>query len=158
MALNEVDQLAARVGEPIEDLSDVSLAESMLEDAWAWVRHYGDPGWGPEVPGTPGIARTVALNSASRGYQNPAGFDEEKSDSVSLGRNAAFSQLTHPAEHEVLALQQAASRRSTTFGTMQTKNARTYPSRWDAYNQPRRPDIPITIGNPNHGTLWTGRY
>lgn len=100
--LSTPEDVAARSGEDIELDAEVALAEAMIAAASAQVRHYGKP-W-PHRQTAPAIARTIATAAAARGYQNPSGFTDERSDSVTLKRAdmyAADVQLT-PGEIQML--------------------------------------------------------
>lgn len=100
--LSTVGEVAARTGEDISLDSEVALAEAMIEAASAQVRHYGRP-W-PLRANAPAIARTIATAAASRGYQNPSGYTDERSDSVTLKRADAYAadvELT-PSEIQIL--------------------------------------------------------
>ena len=88
-ALASVDQVAARVGELIEDDVDVMLAEACLDEASALVRFYGSQAWlTPEV--TPEAAVAIVVAAAARGYQNPAGYDTERADMASFRRGEQY--------------------------------------------------------------------
>lgn len=103
----ELAGLVARTGEPIETPADQALAEACLEDAWNWVRLYGKPEWGYLEPGTPGIARTVAVSAAARCYQNPSGFISERGDSVTFERYDDFAKGAEPTQQEIAAIRRA---------------------------------------------------
>lgn len=104
-ALTTVDEVSARCGEPIELADEVRLAESMIEAASAHVRHYGKA-W-PTRSGAPAIARTIATAAAARGYMNPSGFIDERSDSVTLKRAEAYAADTQLTAGEIKMLQEA---------------------------------------------------
>ena len=155
----ELLQLAARIGEPIEDPADVSLAEAFLTDAWRWVATYGDAAWSFENPETPPIARTIVLSCAQRAYQNPGGFEEEKADAVSLRRSDGFAQLTHPTVQEIAALRSGA-KRGGRVATAPLENRNLYYSRMDAYEERHNPNYTVQVGDPNHRAVpwFTGVY
>ncbi|MCQ9385121.1 hypothetical protein [Brevibacterium moorei] len=104
--LSTVDEVAARTGEPIESPDDIKLAESMIEAASANVRHYGKP-W-PIRAGAPAMARTIATAAAARGYLNPSGFIDERSDSVTLKRAEAYAADTELTPREIKQLEDLA--------------------------------------------------
>lgn len=88
-ALATVSQLASRVGEPITEPADVALAESVLVEASENVRFHGRQGW-PYADDAPAMAVAITLAAASRGYQNPAGFDMERGDMVTFNRGKNY--------------------------------------------------------------------
>lgn len=107
--LGTVAEVAARVGEPITDASDIALAESMLKEASAQVRLYGLP-W--ENPATaPAIAVTTAIAAAARGYQNPSGLKLERGDSVSLDIDVDYRKGAALTAGEIKMIQMAANTR-----------------------------------------------
>lgn len=89
-ALATVAQLAARVGEPISEPLDVALAESVLGEASENVRFYGRQSW-PLASDAPPMAIAITVAAASRGYQNPAGFDMERGDMVTFNRGKNYT-------------------------------------------------------------------
>jgi hypothetical protein len=147
----QILRLAARVGEPIQDAADLSLAEACLEDAWEWVRIHGALEWSFEDPSTPGIAKTVALSAASRGYQNPAGFVSERGDSVTFERNPDFAKTVEPSRAEIAALKRA----NKTAGRVVSLQV-TNPDQYRARGREVRPATqiyPTVVGDPDHGTI-----
>ncbi|WP_029090108.1 hypothetical protein [Brevibacterium album] len=103
--LATVDQVAARCGEPIELADEIALAESMIEAASAQVRHYGRL-W-PVASKAPAIARTIATSAAARGYMNPSGYTDERSDSVSLKRADMYAADVQLTPNEIRMLREA---------------------------------------------------
>ena len=89
-ALATVDQVAARLGEPIEEPDEIELAEACLEEASNLVRFYAQqPLW---TAGTaPAVAVTITVAAAARAVLNPAGFDSERGDMVTFNRADAYS-------------------------------------------------------------------
>lgn len=83
--LASVDQLSQKVG-PITKDDDVALANYCLGLASAWARAYGDPSW--TRFGAPEIVRWIVLEAASRGYDNPAGYELERGDMLTLQRQS----------------------------------------------------------------------
>lgn len=82
--------VAARVGVAIEEVEDVLLAEKVLTEASDFVRFYAQrDDWTAAT--APAIAVTIAVAAAARGYQNPAGFDVERSDMVNFNRADGYS-------------------------------------------------------------------
>jgi hypothetical protein len=94
--LATIDQLAARSTETIETEDELALADQMLFEASAWVRHHSGQAW-PTMAQAPQVAVAITAAAASRGYMNPAGFDSERSDMSTFNRipeYAAGTQLT----------------------------------------------------------------
>ena len=94
--LATVEQVAVRSTETIETADELALAEAMLAEASAWVRHHGGSLW-PTMAQAPEVAVAITAAAASRGYMNPAGFDSERSDMSTFNRipeYAAGTQLT----------------------------------------------------------------
>lgn len=88
-ALASVAMVAARIGEPIETVDDVKLAESALEYASNLIRFYADqPGWTAQT--APAVAVSICVEAAHRGYLNPSGFDMERGDMVTFNRADAY--------------------------------------------------------------------
>lgn len=83
--LATVERLAARVGEPIASAEEIALAEEVLAEASALVRHYGRA-W-PDPSTTPAVATAITVAAAARGYLNPAGMQMERSDSATFNRS-----------------------------------------------------------------------
>ena len=102
--LTTVEGISAHVGEAIELTEEVRLAESMAAAASAHVRHYGRA-W-PDPDKAPAIARTIATAAAARGYMNPSGFLDERSDSVTLKRADAYAADTQLTPQEIKMLQE----------------------------------------------------
>lgn len=90
------EQVAARSAEEIESADEIALADAMLAEASAWVRHHAGQAW-PTLAQAPEVAVAITAAAASRGYQNPSGFDMERSDMSTFNRipeYAAGTQLT----------------------------------------------------------------
>jgi len=88
-ALATVDQVAARIGEPIADPDDVDLAMAVLNEASEQIRHYAQqPYWTAET--APPVAVTIAVAAAARGFLNPSGFDMERGDMVTFNRSKEY--------------------------------------------------------------------
>jgi hypothetical protein len=88
-ALATVDQVAARIGEPITDPDDVDLAMACLAEASEQIRHYAQqPYWTAET--APPVAVTIAVAAAARGVLNPSGFDMERGDMVTFNRSKEY--------------------------------------------------------------------
>jgi hypothetical protein len=84
-ALATADQVAARLGEPIEEPDDIELAEAVLEEASNLVRFYAQqPLWTAET--APAVAVTITVAAAARAFLNPSGFDLERGDMVTFHR------------------------------------------------------------------------
>ena len=101
--LATTEQVAARVGEPIETDEEKALAEAMLMEASAWVRHYGGQTWlTPEV--APAVAVAITAAAAARGWLNPAGFDMERGDMSTFNRVAEYAAGTQLTKAEIAML------------------------------------------------------
>ena len=89
-ALASVAMVAARIGEPIETVDDVKLAEAVLDEASEQIRFYAQqPGWNAQT--APPVAVTIAVAAAARGFLNPSGYDMERGDMVTFNRSEAYS-------------------------------------------------------------------
>lgn len=81
--------VAARIGEPIESVDDVKLAEAVLDEASEQIRFYSQqPGWSAAT--APPVAVTIAVAAAARGYLNPSGYDMERGDMVTFNRTKEY--------------------------------------------------------------------
>jgi hypothetical protein len=88
-ALGTVDQVAARIGEPIVEPDDVDLAMAVLNEASEQIRHYAQqPYWTAET--APAVAVTIAVAAAARGFLNPSGFDMERGDLITFNRSKEY--------------------------------------------------------------------
>lgn len=105
----QIIRLASRVGEPITEPADLSLAEESLDASWEFVRLYGKPEWEFLGADTPAIAKTIALSAASRCYQNPSGFVMERGDSVTFQRYDDFAKGAELTRAEIAALKKVSS-------------------------------------------------
>jgi hypothetical protein len=108
--LGTVARVAARVGEPITEASDIALAQEMLEEASAQVRLYGLPWVDPAT--APAIAVTTAIAAAARGYQNPSGLKMERGDAVTLDVDVDYRKGAALTAGEIRMIQMAANTRS----------------------------------------------
>ena len=89
-ALASVGQVAARIGEPIEEPDDIELAEAVLNEASEQIRHYAQqPYWTAAT--APAVAVTIAVAAAARGFLNPSGFDSERGDMVTFNRQKDYA-------------------------------------------------------------------
>jgi len=107
--LGTVARVAARVGEPITEASDIALATEMLEEASAQVRLYGLPWVDPAT--APAIAVTTAIAAAARGYQNPGGLKMERGDAVTLDVDIDYRKGAALTAGEIKMIQMAANTR-----------------------------------------------
>ena len=104
-ALATPDRVANKIGEPIESLEELALAEEMLESASNWVRMYaGQPEWTAQT--APALAVTICIAAASRGYLNPAGYMEERADTAFVKRSAGWANEAKLFPDEIAALRQ----------------------------------------------------
>lgn len=101
--LATVEQVSARVTEPIESAEEIALAEAMLWEASAWVRHHGGQAW-PTPESAPEVAAVITAAAASRGYMNPAGFDMERGDLSTLSRLPEYAAGTRLTPSEIAML------------------------------------------------------
>lgn len=102
-ALATPDRISNKIGEPIETVEEVALAEEMLESASNWVRMYaGQPDW--TAASAPDLAVTIVIAAASRGYMNPAGYLEERADVAFVKRSAGWSNEAKLLPDEIAAL------------------------------------------------------
>jgi len=84
-----VRELSDYINEPIDTDEDQAQATQYIRAASAKVRAAGDATW--TRWNCPEIAWTVALEAAARGYQNPAGLDVERADTLNLSRHDMFA-------------------------------------------------------------------
>lgn len=101
--LATVEQVAGRTTETIETADEIALAEAMLTEASAWVRHHGGMAW-PTIALAPEVAVAITAAAASRGYMNPAGFDSERSDMSHFNRVAEYAAGTQLTKSEIAML------------------------------------------------------
>lgn len=94
------EQVSARVGEPIESAEEISLAEAMLMEASAWVRHYSGRTW-PTREVAPEVAVAITAAAAARGYMNPAGYDMERGDMSTFNRVTEYAAGTQLTKSEI---------------------------------------------------------
>jgi hypothetical protein len=83
------------VGEPIASAEEIALAEEVLAEASALVRHYGRAWPNPDT--TPAVATAITVAAAARGYLNPSNLSMERSDMATFNRtdeNASGCALT----------------------------------------------------------------
>lgn len=105
--LSSVEEVAAKAGEDITSSQDIALAEAMIEAASAQVRLFGQA-W-PSRATSPHIAQVVTTAAAARGYQNPAGYQMERSDSVTIQRADMYAADVELTPHEKAMLRQASN-------------------------------------------------
>jgi hypothetical protein len=101
--LATVEQVAARTAETIESQDEMELADAMLLEASAWVRHHGGRLW-PTMAEAPEVAVAITAAAASRGYMNPAGFDSERSDMSTFNRHPEYAAGTELTKSEIAML------------------------------------------------------
>jgi hypothetical protein len=97
------DQVAARSTEEIATAEEIALADAMLAEASAWVRHYGGRPW-PTMAEAPEVAVAITAAAASRGYMNPAAFAMERSDMSTFNRNPEYAAGTQLTKSEIAML------------------------------------------------------
>jgi hypothetical protein len=99
-ALATVAQVAARIGEPIETVDDVKLAEAVLDEASEQIRFYAQqPSWTAAT--APAVAVTIAVAAAARGFLNPSGYDSERGDMVTFNRSSEYVHGANLTRHEI---------------------------------------------------------
>jgi hypothetical protein len=98
-----VTEVSRRVGEPIEAPEDIALAEALLEIVSEEIRAYG-LAW-PEPLLAPALCRTIAIGAAARGYNNPALYETERGDMLTLyrGSDAANGEALTKSEKTAIA-------------------------------------------------------
>lgn len=101
--LATVEMVQARTTETIETADEIALAEAMLVEASAWVRHHGGMAW-PTMAQAPEVAVAITAAAASRGYMNPAGFDSERSDMSTFNRIPEYAAGTALTKSEIAML------------------------------------------------------
>lgn len=101
--LATVEQVAARSAEEIVSTDEIALAEAMLAEASAWVRHHGGQAW-PTMAQAPEVAVAITAAAASRGYMNPAGYDMERSDMSTFNRIPEYAAGTQLSRSEIAML------------------------------------------------------
>lgn len=106
--LASVEMVAARVGEPISEDWEISLAEAMLEYASSQALFYGDSTWIAET--VPGVVRSIVVEAAARGYQHPAGFESERADSVNFTVNKDWLRSAELTDDQVAIVRRAAQK------------------------------------------------
>jgi hypothetical protein len=102
--LATVERLAARVGEAIDSPEEIALAEEVLAEASALVRHYGRAWPDPET--TPAVATAITVAAAARGYLNPAGMQMERSDTATFNRHDDYAVGCELTKAEIRALKE----------------------------------------------------
>ena len=102
--LATLDRLAARVGEPIVSDAEIALANEVLAEASALVRHYGLP-W-PDPTTAPAVAVSIAVAAAARGYLNPAGYQSERGDTAMFQRIEEYASGCSLSTAEIAALKE----------------------------------------------------
>lgn len=81
--LASVQQLSDWLGEPIQDETDVKRAGSVLAAASVLVRNFTGKTWvtdGSVEPNLPDDVPMVTVQVAARGYSNPEGWRDERTD------------------------------------------------------------------------------
>jgi len=101
--LATVEMVAARTTEEISTADEIALAEAMLVEASAWVRHHGGREW-PTMAEAPQVAVAITAAAASRGFMNPAGFDSERSDMSTFNRHPEYAAGTQLTKSEIAIL------------------------------------------------------
>jgi len=101
-----VADVSRRVGEPIEASEDIALCESLLEIVSEEIRSAGAD-W-PEPFLAPAICRTIAIKAAARGYNNPAGYETERGDMLTLYRGTESANGESLTKDEKIAIARSA--------------------------------------------------
>ena len=97
------EQVAARSAEEIATEDEIALADAMLAEASAWVRHHGGQAW-PTMAQAPEVAVAITAAAASRGYMNPAAFEMERSDMSTFNRSPEYAAGTQLTKSEIAML------------------------------------------------------
>lgn len=101
--LATVEQVSARSSEEILTDDELALADQMLFEASAWVRHHGGQAW-PLMSNAPQVAVAITAAAAARGYMNPAGYDMERSDMSTFNRIPEYAAGTQLTKSEIAML------------------------------------------------------
>lgn len=101
--LATVEQVSARCAEEIITADELALADAMLLEASAWVRHHGGQAW-PTIAQAPEVAVAITAAAASRGFMNPAGYDSERSDMSTFNRIPEYAAGTQLTKSEIAML------------------------------------------------------
>ena len=101
--LATVEHVRARTAESIETAEELALADAMLLEASAWVRHHGGMAW-PTMDVAPELAVAITAAAAARGYLNPGGFDMERSDMSTFDRHPEYAAGTQLSKSEIAML------------------------------------------------------
>lgn len=145
-ALATVAQLSARVGEPIIEPEDVALAESVLGEASENVRFHGRQSW-PYASDAPAMAIAITVAAASRGYQNPAGFDMERGDMVTFNRGKNYVAGCELTAGEIAALRTLGGRGG--LRSVPLSNPNILVTRSDHHGCDDRGYVPVNRGYDN---------
>jgi hypothetical protein len=101
--LATVDQVAARSAETIETEDELALADQMLFEASAWVRHHGGQAW-LTMDSAPQVAVAITAAAAARGYMNPSGYAMERSDMSTFNVSPEYAAGTQLSKSEIAML------------------------------------------------------
>ena len=97
--LASVEDLAERVGEPINTPEDIAMANRMLRYASSQARQAGSLGWTAAF--APDVVVDVVLEAAARGFLNPSGLQMERGDMLSLQRDRDFAKAARLTKEEL---------------------------------------------------------
>lgn len=153
--LATVEQLAARVGEPIETPAEIALAETMLEYASNQVLLHGSASWAPET--LPGLVRSIVIEAAGRGYQHPAGLQMERADSVTFNVDEEWLRSAELTDAQIKLVRRAATKRGTVRSLSTSRSNRLVARSdrgargWSAYKVPTCPCEEVPIGGRGSG-------
>jgi hypothetical protein len=101
--LATVEQVSARSAEEIQTPEEIALAEAMLLETSAWVRHYGGQAW-PTMAQAPEVAVAICAAAASRGFMNPEGYTMERSDMSTFNVSPEYAAGTALSKSEIAML------------------------------------------------------
>lgn len=107
-ALATVDELTDRLGEEITSPEEVAMARFFLRKASAEARHHGAP-W-PDPILCPDVVRVIVIEAATRGFQNPEGFQLERGDEITFQREATHAAGSALTATEIKIIRQAAGK------------------------------------------------
>jgi hypothetical protein len=101
--------VAARIGEPITETTDVLLAESVILEASNQVRFYANqPDWTMTTANP--LAVTIVVAAAARGFLNPSGYDMERGDMVTFNRDKKYVSGADLTAQEIAAVRMMGKR------------------------------------------------
>jgi hypothetical protein len=98
--LATVEMVSARSSEEILTEDELALADQMLFEASAWVRHHGGQAW-LTLDSAPQVAVAITAAAAARGYMNPSGYSMERSDMSTFNVSPEYAAGTQLTKSEI---------------------------------------------------------